>query len=537
MREFSYLFFCSLLILCTSSISLADPEDYYKTLQIERTASDSEIKQAYNKLTKIYHPDNPNSPDPTGKVVKDLIDAYNVLKDPKKRENYDRFGHTKPEQKQTNTTTSAEFEQRASYDPFKKSVDPDRLAENYYFYSFLKYDSNKKAFYDTRTNTWARFNPHRGESFYTDEGFELQLNEKASYYDHKSDSFRYPVDPTLSTLSDWTRYREGTKVDIKTGLNLDYKYAPLTHSSHSELFDQILFPQNLESRAKLVAQAQALEWTEVQKIDFLTRAKLLLGALHVGLEGNNVLNGRTDARILEAVYGLPFALDFPELYDKLETLPEIYKHVLAGNILSQSDMITQPRVQKLMRSFLKSEEFGKWLWYGIKKRYEKDLNFPFETVKTILSLTDRQLTETEVSHLVEILNSSTDAEKEALKKPLLEMTVNGNFMEYLTGNKGNNDYIQQMRFLKWIKKFKLKSTELLEQSLKHEPVNYIRDYSIHSEITKKYPRKEFLDSVDYEEARDKDSEKLRKMDAQEQKKNALASAKKPKKCLVLDKVK
>ena len=67
--------------------------DYYEVLQVERTASDGEIKAAYRKLAMQYHPDrNPNNPDAEEKF-KACSEAYQVLSDPDKRSAYDRFGH------------------------------------------------------------------------------------------------------------------------------------------------------------------------------------------------------------------------------------------------------------------------------------------------------------------------------------------------------------------------------------------------------------------------------------------------------------
>jgi curved DNA-binding protein len=67
-------------------------EDYYKTLEIDRGASQAEIDKAYAKLARKYHPDvNPD--DKTAKQKFQAIQAaYDILKDPKKREMYDRYG-------------------------------------------------------------------------------------------------------------------------------------------------------------------------------------------------------------------------------------------------------------------------------------------------------------------------------------------------------------------------------------------------------------------------------------------------------------
>src|SRR5512145_2775033 len=69
-----------------------DFKDYYSILGVAKTATDKEIKQAFRKLARKFHPDvNPGDKTAEGKF-KDLNEAYEVLGDPAKRKKYDELG-------------------------------------------------------------------------------------------------------------------------------------------------------------------------------------------------------------------------------------------------------------------------------------------------------------------------------------------------------------------------------------------------------------------------------------------------------------
>ena len=70
---------------------MADKRDYYEVLELSKGASDEDIKKAYRKLAKKYHPDLNKAPDAADKF-KEVQEAYEVLSDPQKKAAYDAYG-------------------------------------------------------------------------------------------------------------------------------------------------------------------------------------------------------------------------------------------------------------------------------------------------------------------------------------------------------------------------------------------------------------------------------------------------------------
>jgi len=107
-------------------------KDYYKILDIPKTASENDIKKAYRKLARKYHPDlNPNNAE-AEKKFKEINEANEVLSDAEKRKKYDQYGS---DWKQQEAQNQARSQGQTNYGGSQQEFDPNDFSE--YFESMF----------------------------------------------------------------------------------------------------------------------------------------------------------------------------------------------------------------------------------------------------------------------------------------------------------------------------------------------------------------------------------------------------------------
>lgn len=111
--------------------------DYYKVLSVSEQAGDEQIKQAYRKLAKKYHPDlNPDDPEAEEKF-KNIVEAYEILGDANKRKEYD-LKRKKPGVGRSGKNTAS------TKTPDKNMADFTKDMEKYFGFSFAGEQSGKQ---------------------------------------------------------------------------------------------------------------------------------------------------------------------------------------------------------------------------------------------------------------------------------------------------------------------------------------------------------------------------------------------------------
>ncbi|WP_343697391.1 J domain-containing protein [Flavobacterium sp.] len=150
--------------------------DYYKTLDVTKSATEAEIKKAYRKLARKYHPDlNPNDKE-AEKKFKEINEANEVLSSPENRKKYDKYGK--------DWKHADEFE-KAGYDPNQSQY--SRQQSSNQDFSGFGGDFSGSDFSDFFNSMYGSGRSSRGQSKYRGQDFnaELELDLASAYATHK----------------------------------------------------------------------------------------------------------------------------------------------------------------------------------------------------------------------------------------------------------------------------------------------------------------------------------------------------------------
>lgn len=151
--------------------------DYYKTLDINKSATEAEIKKAYRKAARKYHPDlNPNDKE-AEKKFKEINEANEVLSNAENRKKYDKYGK--------DWKHADEFE-KAGYNPNQQQRSGQQQ-KNYDYADFGGGDFAGSDFSDFFNSMYGSARSGRSQSKYRGQDFnaELQLDLASAYRTHK----------------------------------------------------------------------------------------------------------------------------------------------------------------------------------------------------------------------------------------------------------------------------------------------------------------------------------------------------------------
>jgi len=158
-------------------------QDYYQTLGVTKNASDKEIKKAYRKLARNYHPDHNPDNKRAEEKFKEINEAYEVLSDTDNRQKYDRFGSQWQQQERAGGNMN-DFWSRyggtasagsRSRDPYTQTIDPDAFEQM--FGGRRGGNSNASSFFESFFGGGQGFQsaPQRGQDIESE--VEITLDE------------------------------------------------------------------------------------------------------------------------------------------------------------------------------------------------------------------------------------------------------------------------------------------------------------------------------------------------------------------------
>ncbi len=308
-NKFRHLYRLLCITIFTLSVGYpAYSDNLYDILEIDKSASQQEVKSAYRKLSKQTHPDlNPDDPEASKKFIR-VTNAYKVLSDSKKRQIYDKTGSFS---EGSSHTEADERHERA----IKRAMESSN--------SVWTFDPESVSFYDNRTGVRSYRDTFFG-SYKTKDNWIFDP-DRGTYEDY---DVRMKWNPSNDKgwLRDTSNFNnKPLPINPKNGFVRYLKYEPGTVSDLSEKFDQLLNPllvmrdqRGLYDRTALVKELTGTALTEAQEIDLMARANSSIDILiHKDMKPNFATDGMYVDAFLTAIASNSLTMDNPAVIYRL----------------------------------------------------------------------------------------------------------------------------------------------------------------------------------------------------------------------------
>lgn len=193
-------------------------KDYYKTLGVTRTASKSEIRSAYLKLAKQYHPDSPTGNE---EKFKELGEAWSVLGNETSKTEYDNGGYSDPSSMHQNYGRSRNdyYSNTSDYQKWQnfyqehhtRKTSFEKEFEDFINQSKGKESQNNQKFKTFKTEYYKFYDPKTGQTYYfryTTNNSQKQYKSQSGFDDFfsekpKKKSYKTPLDDEVFTIGSW----------------------------------------------------------------------------------------------------------------------------------------------------------------------------------------------------------------------------------------------------------------------------------------------------------------------------------------------
>lgn len=415
-----------LLLSLISAEAAANSKTPYEVLGVSSSSTEAEIRKAYLKLAKRYHPDvNPNDQEAERKM-REINEAYGILSERDKR--------------------STEAKSQA-----------DEIGE-IYSNNKWRYDASTKRFYDNRTrmwiawdNVWNSFYSAEGWLFYPSDGTYLSTDLAASWNPDNGRGWHRRT----SNFGD-----HYIQIDPKTGFALSVRYEPRTVSDASYIFDELFNPVNLldqkadrGNRAELLKQVLELPWTDAQKADYAERARAHIQIMkHRDMQINFATDHIYFNSLMEAILDNPQTREMPEIVQIfVRDLPR-YREELIKELLLKDTWFYHPNASSWL-SELFSTENGMRLY--IKRIFASNLELKQSVaqLERFYWLMIRTGMPADAIHgLIHALGSSGSNGFEAFRERLLDVAALKQFSELIASVDLKHTESLEV-FLRWYKKY------------------------------------------------------------------------------------